>query len=121
MGASVKIMLSYDYCHFEVCLSTSEENLPLEQVDAIRKACQRLADKAVKQYQKAKDVEQILIRAQNGIERARRNVQVLKENFPQSEWTPDQKAQVKTLENYEFALSHQYDYQDDWEDDDYED
>ena len=75
----------------------------------------------MKQYQKAKDVAQTIFRAQNGIERARRNVQVLRENFPQSEWTPDQKAQVKALEDYEFALSHPYDYEDDWDggDDDY--
>ena len=132
MGASVKIMLSYDYCHFEVCLSTSkeivfpdqipgEEGITLKGVDEMRKDCQRLADKAVRQYKTAKYAAQMLLQAQGGVERARRNVQVLKENFPQSEWTPDQKAQVKALEDYEFVLSHPYDYEDDWEGDDYED
>lgn len=119
MGASVKIMLSYDYCHFEVCISSTEE-MTNENIDNMRKDCQRLADKAVKQYKTAKYAAQMLLQAQGGVERARRNVQILKENFPQSEWTPDQKAQVKALEDYEFVLSHPYDYEDDWEGD-YED
>ena len=115
MGASVKIMLSYDYCHFEMSLSNSNETLTLEQIDDMRKDCQRLADKAVKQYKTAKYAAQMLMQAQGGVERARRNVHVLKENFPQSEWTPEQKAQVKTLEDYEFVLSHPYDYEDDYD------
>jgi coenzyme F420-reducing hydrogenase alpha subunit len=53
MSASVKIMLSYDYCHFEICKGT-DENLTNEQVNDLRKDCQRLADEAVRQYQVAK-------------------------------------------------------------------
>jgi len=47
--ASVKIMRSYDYCHFEICLGT-DEDIPLVDVDKIRKDAQRLVDKAVDQY-----------------------------------------------------------------------
>lgn len=49
MPASVKIMLSCDYCHFEICKG-SDENLSNEQIDDMRKDVQRLANKAVKQY-----------------------------------------------------------------------
>ena len=54
MSASVKIMLSYDYCHFEICKGT-DENLTNEQVNDLRKDCQRLADEAVRQYRVAKE------------------------------------------------------------------
>lgn len=51
--ASVKVMRSHDYCHFEVSLTSSEANKP-EEVDALRKVAARLTDKAVRQYQIAK-------------------------------------------------------------------
>jgi hypothetical protein len=53
MGASVKIMLSYDYCHFEVCKST-DENLTDKEINELRKETQRLADEAVRQYKIAR-------------------------------------------------------------------
>ena len=53
MGASVKIMLSYDYCHFEICKS-SDENLSDKEINELRKDCQRLADESVRQYKIAK-------------------------------------------------------------------
>lgn len=111
---SVKVMRSYDYCHFEVCLS-SDENMTLEQVDAMRKEAARLVDKAVEQYiiKKAQvsaccDVEQRLPRLQ-------KEVQIIEENYPKSEWTPGQEATIKALEDLEYRLAHDYDYQDDWE------
>lgn len=115
MGASVKIMLSYDYCHFEVCLSTSDENLSKEYVDDMRKECQRLADKAVKQYRIAKSAAQAKLTSRSEVKYLRREVDIIRK-FPPEEWTPDQKAMVKTLEDHEFLLEHDYDYQDDWED-----
>jgi hypothetical protein len=54
MGASVKIMLSYDYCHFEVCKST-DENISDKEINEMRKSVQRLADEAVRQYKVAKE------------------------------------------------------------------
>ena len=112
MGASVKIMLSYDYCHFEVCLSTSQEDLILCQVDDMRKDCQRLADKAVRQYQIAKKSITGQERGSIARKELEKKVQIIKENFPQSEWTPEQKATVKALDDFKF-----YDYQDNWDDD----
>ena len=115
MGASVKIMLSYDYNHFEVCLTTDNPNIDLKGVDDMRKDCQRLADKAVLQYQTAK-------RALGDREYAEHNFSNLKERFEsisfvsESERTPEQKAIVKAYRDCEFAMSRAYDYQDDWED-----
>jgi len=54
-NASVKVMLSYDYSHFEASMSLENDNgLSLSDIDNARKSCQRLADKAVGQYKKAK-------------------------------------------------------------------
>jgi len=54
-SASVKVMLSYDYCHFEVAMSLENESgLTTKDIDNARKDCQRLADKAVNQYKTAK-------------------------------------------------------------------
>lgn len=54
MGASVKVMLSHDYCHFEV-VKSSEQELTNEQINEMRKDVQRLADEAVRQYKVAKE------------------------------------------------------------------
>lgn len=53
--ASVKVMLSYDYSHFEASMSLENEGgLSMTEIDTARKNCQRLADKAVGQYKSAK-------------------------------------------------------------------
>jgi hypothetical protein len=54
-SASVKVMLSYDYSHFEASMSLENDNgLSMNEIDTARKNCQRLADKAVSQYKTAK-------------------------------------------------------------------
>lgn len=54
-SASVKVMLSYDYSHFEACLSLeNDQGLTTIEIDEARKTCQRLANKAVEQYKKFK-------------------------------------------------------------------
>lgn len=54
-NASVKVMLSYDYSHFEASMSLENDNgLSVTEIDEARKSCQRLADKAVGQYKVAK-------------------------------------------------------------------
>jgi len=112
MNASIKVMNSYDYCHFEVALSA--EDVSLEDVDNLRKDAQRLVDKAIKQYKIAKRVAAIDRTPSLELER---KVQAIKENFPQSEWSPEQQAYVKELEDRNFRASLSYDYEDDWEDD----
>lgn len=55
-SASVKIMLSYDYSHFETSMSLeNQDGVTKDEVDFARKECQRLCDKAVFQYKKAKE------------------------------------------------------------------
>lgn len=108
MNASVKVMNSFDYCHFEVALSA--EDVTLEDVDRLRKEAQRLVDKSIKQYKVAKRTA-----SQMPDSYLKSRVQTLRENIPQSEWTPEQKAMVKAYNDAMFA-AQQYDYQDDWDD-----
>lgn len=50
-------MLSYDYSHFEASMALENDNgLSIIDIDQARKSCQRLADKAVGQYKKAKEM-----------------------------------------------------------------
>lgn len=110
--ASVSIMRSYDYSHFEVQLGTDEE-LTIEQINDMRKEAMRLVDKAVKQYQIARNREKIQNQGDSFTHKElQRKVQIIVENYPQSEWTPAQKAIVKELNDFEFAMSHGYDYED---------
>jgi hypothetical protein len=58
-SASVKVMLSYDYSHFEASMSLeNDKGLEIIEIDNARKVCQRLADKAVGQYKTAKQMAQ---------------------------------------------------------------
>lgn len=53
--ASVKVMLSYDYSHFEANMGLeNEKGIKIHDIDNARKMCQRLCDKAVGQYKTAK-------------------------------------------------------------------
>ena len=117
MDASVKVMLSYDYCHFEIALSS--EVLGTPEVDDLRKSAQRLADKAVAQYKVAKKAANKLAATKAGIDRLKRDVEIIKENFPKSEWTSEHKAKIKALEDANFRAGRRYDYGDDWEEDDW--
>lgn len=117
-NASVKVMRSHDYCHFEVNLSASIECPPdspewFQQVDAMRKNAARLADKAVEQYKIAK----------RNLQSAEHTLQTLEyaadcaERTPEEVRTPEQKAAIKALDDYRFDQRH-YDYQDDWQEED---
>lgn len=108
MKASVKVMNSYDFGHFEICLS-SDEDLNIGTIDEMRKQAQRLVDKAIHQYKVAKKNADKMI---YGSERSllERDVKIIKENYPKSEWTVQQKAKVKALEDFEY-----YDYQEGWD------
>jgi hypothetical protein len=107
--ASVKVMNSHDYCHFEVCLGT-DEDISLNEVNEMRKDAQRLVDKAIEQYKIAKKRIPYQYNNHKSLEK---EVQIIKENYPMSEWTPDQKAKVKALADFQY-----YDYQNDWYEDD---
>ena len=117
-SASVKVMNSYDYCHFEVCLGVQKDGIgriTQVDIDEARKQAQRLVDKSIAQYKTAKRTENARLNAKHSAAGLRKEVQIIKDNFPQSEWTPEHKAKVKALEDYDFRASLYYDYEDDWE------
>jgi hypothetical protein len=117
-SGSVKVMRSYDYCHFEVCL-TSTEATTAESVDALRKTAARLADKAVKQYQTAKCNVERALSDKSTLESIRyRHRDIL--GKPESERTPEEMALVKAVEDRAHRNRPQYDYEDDWDEPDFD-
>jgi hypothetical protein len=106
--ASVRVMRSYDYNHFEITLGTSESATP-EEVDSLRKEASRLADKAVKQYQIAK--------ASAEREARLKEVWRLKQaqETPEGERSSAEKAIIKYHDDAAFAARFHYDYEDDFE------
>lgn len=109
--AMVKVMLSYNYCHFESSIQLEGDNITLADIDGARKDCQRLCDKAVGQYKTAK--EQETRRTSNTYEREQleREVRQIKQTKTEQERTPLDNAKIKTLEDYNYQT--RYDYDDD--------
>ena len=111
--ASVKVMRSHDYCHFEVCLSTDTATTT-EQVDALRKEAARLADKAVEQYKMAKAWASVTMYSNKGDALKRlRDLAAVIHDTPENERTPEEKAILKAIADDNYA-ARTYDYQDDW-------
>jgi len=112
-SASVKVMRSYDYCHFEVSLSSSTAASP-ESVDELRKTAARLADKAVEQYKLAKENAEQMEYDRRGLARLQEmQTRILKK--PESEHTPQEKAVLKAISDRIHHARLRYDYQDDFE------
>jgi hypothetical protein len=116
-GASVKVMRSHDYCHFEVNLSASGP-VTLAEVDALRKDAARLVDKAVEQYKKAKEDSQFHERWDADREWKLKRIDSIREK-PEADRTPQDLADLKAWDDGVHRDSRRYDYQDDW--DDYDD
>lgn len=115
--ASVKVMRSHDYCHFEINLSASINCPPdsaewFGQVDGLRKNAARLADKAVEQYKVAKRAHESEKNSWDTLKYAAEQAELT----PEAERTPEEKAAIKALADARFNQRH-YDYQDDWQDD----
>lgn len=105
-------MLSYNYNHFEASMVVeNEEGISLEDVDNARKNCQRLCDKAISQYQIAKNVEGKRARMASEKASLEREVISIKQQ-PKESWTVTDKAKVKAYEDHQWEL--RYDYQDDY-------
>jgi hypothetical protein len=113
MSASVKIMLSYDYCHFEVCKST-DENISDREINELRKDVQRLADEAVRQYKFSKNMaakrEKTAYEKEEFVNRVKRIM-----DKPEGERTVSEVAILKQYqdENWEARFNYDYDYEDD--------
>ena len=106
-SATVRVMRSFDYCHFEVSLTSSSATTP-QGVDELRKAAQRLADKAVAQFATAREAaaEKEKMESAFALERAT--------NTPENERTPEQMAIIKYHADAAFASQFDYDYDDEW-------
>ena len=113
--ASVKVMNSYDYSHFEVSLS-SDKTMTIEEINGMRKVSQRLVDEAIRQYRKAKEMAYSASNRRVDLDILETQVEIIKK-FPTSEWTPDDKAKVKLISDKDWASQFDYDYEDDWGDD----
>ena len=115
-SASVKVMLSYDYSHFEASMSVENESgLTMSDIDEARKKCQRLADKAVGQYKKAK---QMASNRSDG-EYQMRNFQEQCERIKakdEQDRTIKEIAMLKQYEDENWQANFMYDY--DYDDDD---
>lgn len=115
-STSVKVMRSHDYCHFEVVLgTTSEHHITIEEVDALRKAAARLADKAVLQYKVAKAAIAKRERASGSLVWLAKEAEEAQAT-PENERSPEQKAQIKAHADAVFHANHSYDYEEDWND-----
>jgi hypothetical protein len=120
-SCTVRVLKSYDYCHFEVLLVgnaaaldlTADTPIPVEEIDELRKTAARLADKAVEQYKLKKRA--IEVGSGYSTKLLREEVAEIKA-MPEQEWTPEEKASVKRLGDIEHAA--QYDYQDEWQQED---
>lgn len=107
-SASVRVMRSHDYSHFEVCL-TSSEATTIEQANELRKAAARLADKAVAQFITMKEA----MAAKDNIKQDWL-IKRAEETLPELR-TPEQKAVIKYHSDKAFANRFVYDYEDDYE------
>lgn len=112
--ASVKVMLSHNYNHFEASMTLENDNgVQVSDIDNARKDCQRLCDKAIKQYDIAKNVANRRISLRS--ERASLESEVSRiRQMPREAWTVTDKAKVKALEDHNWEI--QFDYQDDYND-----
>jgi len=112
-SATTTVMLSYDYNHFETSICLENENgITIDEIDEARKNCNRLCDKAIKQYNDAKHVAMERAKLSNEKRRLELEVESIKERN-EKEWSVVDKAKVKSLSDHEWNIS--WDYDDDYE------
>lgn len=113
-SATVKVMLSHNYNHFEASIALeNEDGVSIKDIDEARKDCNRLCDKAIKQYNQAKEHESK--RARNLSEKRQLELEVagIKQK-DKSMWTVTEMAKVKAYEDHNWEL--RWDYEDDEDD-----
>jgi hypothetical protein len=107
MSASVKVMRSYDYCHFEVQLGI-DEPVTLDQVNELRKQAAILVDEAVRQYRIAKAKEANRISQQYDREQSVKRIARL-EAKPQEELTAEEAAVLRAFADGSFWKQYEED------------
>jgi hypothetical protein len=119
----VQIMRSCDYSNFTICLPLPEAHtlpdgkLTLEIVDATRKQAAQLVDKAVEQFKRMKQIQEM--RAKSEFERKRMREEVMEiEAMPEQERDIHQKAVLKAYRDFCYweKRGWDYDYPDEDED-----
>lgn len=115
-SASVKVMLSYDYSHFEASMSVeNEDGLSMVDIDEARKNCQRLADKAVGQYKKAKQMAAQRTDGQFKMQNFLNEIKKI-EAKEEGDRTINEVAMLKQYQDEKWRAKFDYDY--DYDDDD---
>ena len=113
--ASVKVMLSYDYSHFESSMTLENDNgLSILEIDEARKSCQRLASKAVGQYKEAKDSAARRTDGQYRMQNFERTCQNIASK-PEGDRTINEVAMLKQYQNeaWRSQFEDNYNYEDD--------
>ena len=110
---SVRVLKSFDYCHFEVTLGLQENGViyPLSRADDLRKEAARLADKAVEQYKLKKRSIGKLEEAEYIIENTREEAAAIIA-IAETDRTPEQQATLKAFKDAVYEVEHSYDYED---------
>lgn len=112
-SATVKVMLSHNYNHFEASIALeNEDGVSIKDIDDARKDCNRLCDKAIKQYNIAKSMEAKranLVSEKRSLEREVAEIRMKDKNL----WSVTEKAKVKALEDHNWELRWDYDDDDD--------
>jgi len=116
-SATVKVMLSHNYNHFEASLTLENETgLNVVEINEARKDCNRLCDIAIRQYNDAKQVAMRRANLKDEKKTLEREVKAIKEK-DEKEWSVTDKAKVKALSDHDWEL--QWDYDDDYDYDQY--
>jgi hypothetical protein len=107
--ATVRVMRSHDYCHFETSLSSDQE-LTLDEIDQMRKEAALLVDEAIRQYRISKKAEDRRLTTHVQMEAALDRQKRL-ETKSRAEWTVDEAAFMRAYADREFWNSlHEDDY-----------
>lgn len=112
--ASVKVMRSYDYCHFEVATTIENDNgLSQTDIDLERKEVQRLVDKAVGQYRKAKELAANRTDGEYRMQNFEAQCQLIKQKL-EGDRTLNEIAMLKEYEDEKWRnkFNRFYDYED---------
>ena len=99
MQSSVKILRSYDYCHFEVSLTS--ECADLDAVNDLRKQAAILVDEAVRQYKIAKAAESKREWAERQTREALVEMDAIKAK-PRNAWSVREAAVMRSYEDQSF-------------------
>ena len=113
MDSYVKVLRSYDYNHFEFCIPV-DEKATVQERNEVRKDAERLANEAVRQYKKAKEMAGKRENKQFNIDYFVLKVNAIQDKL-QEERTVDELAMLKQYEDetWESQFDYPYDYEDD--------